>query len=63
MRAAAQGAVPLHVLHAAVEPGFEPAQQVALVLGDVDAGNAKLAESQLQGLDTQLAFDRIQIRC
>jgi hypothetical protein len=38
--------VPLHVLHFAVEAGLEPAQQVLLVLGDFDTGDAELAEAE-----------------
>ena len=50
-----------HVVHLAVKTRFEPAQEVLLILRDVDARHAQLAETQGPGPCHQLEFGRVQV--
>src|SRR4029077_4216900 len=54
-RAAAHDAVPRHVLHLSVETLLEPAQQVPLVLGDLDARPADRGKAERGRARGQLA--------
>src|SRR3569833_302772 len=50
-----------HVLHFAVESLIEPAQEMLLILGDVDARDAELGKSDGTGPCRQLEFGRMQV--
>ena len=56
--------MPLHVVHLAVKAGIEPAQQMLLVLGDLDTcAHAELAEAAARGrraISAQLG--RVQVK-
>ncbi len=67
-RSAAPGAVPLHVFHVAVMARAQPVEQMRLVLGELDAGDAGSAETQLRApaLDVggkHIEVDRVEVDC
>jgi hypothetical protein len=51
----------MHVVHVAVKTGFQPTQQVPLVLRDLHVRNAKLRKTQLTRTIHELAFDLVQV--
>src|SRR5207302_8668342 len=54
-------AVPLHVVHLAVAPLAEPPDQVALALGEVDAGGGESVGTECARALAELASQRTQI--
>jgi hypothetical protein len=51
----------MHVVHVAVKPGFQPTQEVPLILRNLHVRNAKLRETQLKRALCELAFDLLKV--
>src|SRR5579859_6588599 len=50
-----------HILHLTVKARIQPTQQMLLVGGDFDAGDAELAEPEAVGEGGQLEFGRVRV--
>jgi len=51
----------MHVVHVAMKPGFQPMQEMPLILRYRHVRNAKLRKTQLPRTLCELAFDLVQV--